>query len=197
MSNKVRIVICLVVGFTLLTACGCSEHSAETLNQALTALQEQQTGQLRIFNVNVEKESLSAEIAYAFEDGMPTFTHRGWNAEGEKSEYQYQDGKLIIPEGDLPETTIENTTQYRTLSEIAGVDIMPIQQGEIQTMDCQLLQDGTQVYTVEMKQSDVREEEPYASVWAPKYRRYVVKEGRLAELEVGDSQTYTMKIQFL
>ena len=103
--------ICAVAvsAFALLAVCGCAARPEEALNQALEALNAQQAGQFRILNLSEDGESLSVAVEYAFENGAPYFTHQGWDAEGVQSEYQYQNGKLILPEGELPETvsTIE------------------------------------------------------------------------------------------
>ena len=86
-----------------LAACGCAARPEEALNLALEALNAQQAGQFRILNLSEDGESLSVAVEYAFENGAPYFTHQGWDAEGVQSEYQYQNGKLILPEGELPE----------------------------------------------------------------------------------------------
>lgn len=178
-----------------LAVCGCAARPEETLNQALEALNAQQAGQFQIVNLSEDGESLSAAVAYAFENGTPHFTHQGWDAEGIQSEYQYQDGKLILPEGELPETVFDDTTQYRTLSEMAGVDLTPLQKGEIQAITCTSDENGNRVYTVEMKQTVVTEQAPYASVWGAKYRRYVVDGGgHVVRVDVGNDGPYTMAV---
>ena len=125
--------ICAVAvsAFALLAVCGCAARPEEALNQALEALNAQQAGQFRILNLSEDGESLSVAVEYAFENGAPYFTHQGWDAEGVQSEYQYQNGKLILPEGELPETALDDTTQYRTLSEIAGVDLLQSETGPL------------------------------------------------------------------
>lgn len=191
--------ICAVAvsAFALLAVCGCAARPEEALNQALEALNAQQAGQFRILNLSEDGESLSVAVEYAFENGAPYFTHQGWDAEGIQSEYQYQNGKLILPEGELPETALDDTTQYRTLSEIAGVDLTPLQKGEIQAITCEPGENGSLVYTVEMKQTVVTEQAPYASVWGAKYRRYVVDgAGRVARIDVGSDGPYTMAVVF-
>ena len=191
--------ICAVAAsaFALLAVCGCAARPVEALNQALEALNAQQAGQFRILNLSEDGESLSVAVEYAFENGAPYFTHQGWDAEGVQSEYQYQNGKLILPEGELPETALDDTTQYRTLSEIAGVDLTPLQKGEIQAITCEPGENGSRVYTVEMKQTDVTEQAPYASVWGAQYRRYVVDSaGHVARVDVGSDGPYTMAVVF-
>lgn len=191
--------ICAVAvsAFALLAVCGCAARPEEALNQALEALNAQQAGQFRILNLSEDGESLSVAVEYAFENGAPYFTHQGWDAEGVQSEYQYQNGKLILPEGELPETALDDTTQYRTLSEIAGVDLTPLQKGEIQAITCEPGENGSLVYTVEMKQTDVTEQAPYASVWGAQYRRYVVDSaGHVARVDVGSDGPYTMAVVF-
>lgn len=184
-----------VSALVLLAAYGCAARPEDTLNQALEALNAQQAGQFRILNLSEDGETLSAAVDYAFENEAPRFTHQGWDAEGVQSETRYQDGKLILPEGELPETVLENTTQYRTLSEIAGVDLAPLQKGEIQAITCEPDENGSRVYTVEMKQTVVTEQAPYASVWGAKYRRYAVDgAGRVVRIDVGSDGPYTMAV---
>ncbi|MFR1480297.1 MAG: hypothetical protein ACLSB9_33805 [Hydrogeniiclostridium mannosilyticum] len=92
---------------------------------------------------------------------------------------------------------LENTTQYRTLSEIVGVDLAPLQKGEIQAVACEQDENGSLVYTVEMKQTVVTEQAPYASVWGAQYRRYVVDSaGCVARVDVGSDGPYTMAVVF-
>ena len=173
-----------------LAVCGCAARPEEALNA-------QQAGQFWILNLSEDGESLSAAVDYAFENGAPCFTHQGWDAEGVQSETRYQDGKLILPEGVLPETVLDNTTQYRTLSEMAGVDLAPLQKGEIQAIMCEPGENGSRVYSVEMKRAVVTEQAPYASVWGAKYRRYVVDGGgHVVRVDVGSGGPYAMAAVF-
>ena len=191
--------ICAVAvsAFALLAVCGCAARPEEALNQALEALNAQQAGQFWILNLSEDGESLSAAVDYAFENGAPCFTHQGWDAEGVQSETRYEDGTLILPEGELPEPVLENTTQYRTLSEMAGVDLAPLQKGEIQAIMCEPGENGSRVYSVEMKRAVVTEQAPYASVWGAKYRRYVVDGGgHVVRVDVGSGGPYAMAAVF-
>ena len=48
-----------------------------------------------------------------------------------------------------------------------------------------------------MKQTDVTEQAPYASVWGAQYRRYVVDSaGHVARVDVGSDGPYTMAVVF-
>ena len=92
---------------------------------------------------------------------------------------------------------LDNTTQYRTLSEMAGVDLAPLQKGEIQAIMCEPGENGSRVYSVEMKRAVVTEQAPYASVWGAKYRRYVVDGGgHVVRVDVGSGGPYAMSAVF-
>lgn len=191
--------LCWVVSLMALLLCGCQDGAAEieALNHALSALEAQQAGQVQLYNLGEDGASLSAEISYAFENGAPAFTHTGWDAEGVKSEYRYQDGALTVSDPVLPDMLIKDTTQYRTLSEVVGIALTPLAQGEVQRIDALADENGNQIYTVVMKQTTMDGQEPYATVWGAKYRRYVVDaDQRLVSVEVGDTETYTLRAVF-
>ena len=198
----------LLLSLLLATVCliGCGQApdpSLQALNQALEAANNASGGTLQLSYVEQGEAYPAETIEYTLEGKSAAFTREEYETEGSSNLYKYQDEVLYREIADSPGKfeVYDSRIRYQTLSEIAGVNLAPLEQKDINSISTSQ-QDSLTVYTVTVPQDALLlasdDEQTPIVIDALTKRFYVNEAGILQKVDYDFSSTIemTLRVEF-
>ncbi len=197
------LLLCLCFSACCLAGCGATDPNLQALNQALEAANSATSGTLQLSYVEQNEVFPAETIEYTLEGNSVSFTRREYETAGSSNLYQYEDGILYREIADDPGKfeVYDSKIRYQTLSDIAGVNVSPLEQKNISSISIDQ-QDGLTVYTVTVPQDALLlasdDEQTPIVIDSLTKRFYVNEAGSLqkAEFDFSASVDMTLRVEF-
>lgn len=153
-KQATALLLCLCFAAVCLIGCGrAADPALQALNQALEDANESSGGTLLLSYIEHGEVYPAESVEYTLEGKSVSFTRKEYETEGSSNLYKYQDKVLYREIEDSPGKfeVYDSKIQYQTLSEIAGVNLAPLEQENISSISAEQ-QDGLTIYTVTVPQ---------------------------------------------